>query len=159
MVNSTILPKDLTESFHVTSILFYSRGLIYDEYRHDPVFPAISKTTVADFNETDNWNTTGYINRIPKPGIVVCIDNTYRCDPDSAKCSNYPANPSSTMTSDHAEGTEAEFAMILLTNALRGANLCEIVPASPARLKMEPIFEMESMCFNSRVCHDIPQDQ
>ena len=52
--NSTILPKDLTESSYVTSILYYSRGLIFDEYRQDPVFTAISKTTVADFNETDN---------------------------------------------------------------------------------------------------------
>lgn len=55
------------------------------------------------------------------------------------------------MTADGTEATEAESAMILLTNALRGANMREIFPTKTATNWLP-------VCYNSRGCH-VPQDQ
>lgn len=51
------------------------------------------------------------------------------------------------MTADDPEATEAESAMTIFMSAIRGSNLYKTF--STARL------EMKSICFSSRVCHDI----
>ena len=87
LIDSETFPQELVNSSSVSIFLFGSKGMIYDQYRNDLVFPATSK--VAE----DDDLRYGYVNNETLPGILGCIDNTYICDLELDTCWNYPAKP------------------------------------------------------------------
>jgi len=87
LTDSELFLKDLINSSSVSILLFGFQGMIYDKYREDPVFSAMSKATGGG----DHRNT--YVNSELLPGILGCIDNTHICDPELGMYWNYLAKP------------------------------------------------------------------
>lgn len=147
-IDPLYFPEDLFSSSFVTIFEIYTKGMEYNKFWDDPVFPAMHRQDQS------------YYNNATVPGFLGCVDNVLICDPDLDQCWNWPKNGAK-FTLSLADPIFDEF-----DGAVSNADLAHVLLSSAIYNSFEGMssalggndLEAKSHC-DGFFCYNLPQEQ
>ena len=146
-LNPLLFPKHLIQDAWITPFIIYSKQMVYQQRRDDPVFPA------EEQEQLPYQEQLSYRNNATSPRLLFCVDNTEICNLHRGHCwtgaDGYRAmkNPKEA----NGETRQEQLSGILLLAALQEASV-----HSAMAYREEP--EAGSHCFYFE-CENFPMDQ